>query len=101
MGAHNRYGLRLWVSALVCCNPLTVGVVPPAGAGTGDEVPLVAVPKASCRPGDKVETGLQGQVPLADRLSGRAAEGYHCNLDLVGGFLSGSFANFDTYKDCA
>jgi hypothetical protein len=34
--------------------------------------------------GDLLETGLQGQVPLADQLSGRAAQGYRKGLRLVG-----------------
>ncbi len=33
---------------------------------------------------DLLETGLQGQVPMADQLSGRAAQGYHKGLRLVG-----------------
>jgi len=37
-----------------------------------------------CAEGDLVETGLQGEVPLADQLSGRAAQGYNCGIDLVG-----------------
>lgn len=37
-----------------------------------------------CALGDRVETGAQGQVPLADQLSGRSKEGYACNLRLVG-----------------
>jgi hypothetical protein len=68
--------------------------------GTG-QVPLVTVEKARCRPGDKVETGLQGQVPVGDRVSGRAAEGYFCNMTMVGGVRTRSFANFDVYGDCA
>lgn len=39
---------------------------------------------AKCGPNDRPETGLQGQVPLQDQLSGRAAEGYFCNVRLVG-----------------
>jgi hypothetical protein len=62
---------------------------------------VVHLPKAQCRPGDRVETGLQGQVPRADRDSGRAASGYNCNLELIGGFPSHGFANFDTYAACA
>lgn len=56
---------------------------------------------AQCGPGDKPETGLQGQVPMADRASGRSVEGYTCNLKEVGYLPSSSFANFDTYKNCA
>jgi hypothetical protein len=42
------------------------------------------VPRAQCGPGSNPESGLQGQVPRADRESGRSAQGYSCNLDLVG-----------------
>src|SRR4051812_43982375 len=56
---------------------------------------------AQCGPNDRPETGLQGQVPLGDRASGRSVSGYNCNLDEVGFLASSSFANFDTYKNCA
>ena len=56
---------------------------------------------AQCGPGDRPETALQGQVPLADRATGRSVEGYTCNLTEVGFMPSSSFANFDTYKNCA
>src|SRR3954447_97198 len=80
----------------------------PAGAGAG-QVPIT---KATCAAGDKLtETALQGQVPWVDRLSGRAADGYHCNLSLIGrtGDVSDDpaepqihgWANFDTYETCA
>ncbi len=38
----------------------------------------------ACSPGDLVETGVQGLVPLADQVSGRSTRGYGCNLRLVG-----------------
>lgn len=60
-----------------------------------------AASPASCGAGDKPETGLQGQIPQVDRASGRAADGYTCNLREVGFFESTSFANFDTYDNCA
>ena len=56
---------------------------------------------AECGPDDRPETGLQGQVPLADRATGRSVEGYTCNLTEVGFMPSSSFANFDTYENCA
>lgn len=40
------------------------------------------VPKAVCGAGDVPEAGLQGQVPITERLAGFG--GYRCNLELVG-----------------
>lgn len=56
---------------------------------------------AECGPNDRPETGLQGQVPMPDRATGRSVEGYTCNLTEVGFMPSSSFANFDTYENCA
>ncbi len=50
------------------------------------EPPLVATPEAVCGPGSRPETGIQGRVSRADHESGRAAEGYTCNTELVGSF---------------
>lgn len=61
--------------------PFTAAFGESAGGGVVFEGP---VPRAACGPGSRPETGLQGQVPLADRESGRSSEGYTCNLDLVG-----------------
>jgi hypothetical protein len=55
--------------------------VAPARAG---EAWPANVPRARCGPGSLRETGLQGQVPIADQTSGRSALGYRCNLGLVG-----------------
>ena len=57
----------------------------PRCAAAFDSAP---VPKAACGPGSHPETGLQGRVSLADIMSGRAAEGYRCNTELVGTELS-------------
>src|SRR3712207_2773508 len=56
---------------------------------------------AQCGPNDRPETALQGQVPMSDRATGRSVEGYTCNLTEVGFLPSSSFANFDTYENCA
>ncbi|MGH8540959.1 MAG: LVIVD repeat-containing protein [Stenotrophobium sp.] len=53
---------------------------------------------------DLPETGLQGEVPLADQLSGRAALGYRKGLRLVGqNNIMSRGANFDLawLDDCA
>src|SRR5262245_31187677 len=46
------------------------------------ELFFAPVPKAVCGPGDKPETGLQGQVPAALRAAG--FQGFSCNLQLLG-----------------
>ncbi len=43
-----------------------------------------ALSAVACGPGDLPETGLQGQVPREERLSGRSAQGYRCNLERIG-----------------
>lgn len=42
------------------------------------------VPRAACDGNSLPENDIQGRVPLEDRVSGRHAEGYRCNLELVG-----------------
>ena len=61
----------------------------------------VAVPRAHCGPGSAPETGLQGQVPRADRVSGRARRGYSCNITLVGHQGSKAGYNVERYGHCA
>ena len=46
--------------------------------------PRHAVKQLPCRPGDHPETDLQGRVPPVDTATGRAAQGYNCNLEVVG-----------------
>jgi hypothetical protein len=54
-------------------------------AAVGDEDGSAeAVPVAECAPGSRPETSIQGRVPAADVASGRAAQGYTCNTELVG-----------------
>lgn len=50
-------------------------------------VPGNVVEEISCGPGSNPETGMQGRVSQADHDSGRAAEGYTCNTELVGSYM--------------
>lgn len=61
-------------------------------ASTPNGVPAVpavtgATPKAVCGPGSRPETGLQGRVSVEDHDSGRAAQGFTCNTELVGSYV--------------
>ncbi|MFT5563318.1 MAG: hypothetical protein ACI970_000029 [Myxococcota bacterium] len=47
------------------------------------EPPLTATPQGACGPGSRPESGVQGRVSRLDMQSGRAAEGYTCNTELV------------------
>jgi len=84
---------------------LLLALAPPASAQVEEE-PMTfpkrtSVPQVPCRPGDRPETGLQGRVPPADLVTGRAEQGYTCNLELVGTFRSPSSGTFEAFGDCA
>jgi hypothetical protein len=51
-------------------------------SATGSPFPA-ATPPATCGPGAREETDIQGRVPRADYDSGRAARGYRCNTRQV------------------
>ncbi|MFD0364756.1 LVIVD repeat-containing protein [Nocardia sp. GCM10030253] len=51
-----------------------------------DSIAADAAAAAQCGPGSAPETGLQGDVPAADRASGRSTQGYRCNITRIGGF---------------
>lgn len=84
--------------ALLSLSTAGPAVTIPAAAAPSTE----AVPNADCGPGSHPETGLQGRVSLQDIQSGRAAEGYRCNTELVGSELSstplGSFGGFKVHR---
>ncbi|GAB2659506.1 LVIVD repeat-containing protein [Nocardia goodfellowii] len=51
-----------------------------------DSIADTAAAAARCGPGSAPESGLQGDVPAADRDGGRSTLGYHCNMSLIGRF---------------
>lgn len=75
-------------------------LLPLAASATAAEGPTS--PKAKCGPGSLPETGLQGEVPLVDQLSGRSMQGYRCNLELVGQYAgNGGAIMMAWYGRCA
>jgi hypothetical protein len=100
--AHWMRAAALWtVVVLVAFNSGISAGAPPPGFNEKTGVWPTSVTAASCRRGDRVETGLQGEVTLEDRASGRSTAGYACNIDLVGQY-QGQGANFisASYKTC-
>jgi hypothetical protein len=80
------------ISLVALLGPLlSTSIVLAAAADVGDKranadpVPWTGpVPKAVCGPGDRTESGLQGQTTPEERSSGDSTLGYNCNLELVG-----------------
>src|SRR5918997_3490671 len=57
---------------------------------------LEAAPPANCGPGSRPEPSIQGRVPREEVDSGRAEQGYHCNLIEVG--QTGSTGGFRVHR---
>ena len=93
--------------ALSACGNSTLpgnddSAIDPGGGGIARPAWEQPVPKAVCSPEDRTETGLQGQVSNADRVSGRSLMGYNCNLDLVGQYAGeGASWQMAWFGDCA
>ncbi|MEP9413328.1 hypothetical protein ABLE92_03105 [Gordonia sp. VNQ95] len=61
-----------------------------------------AVAVAQCGPGSHPEPGLQGDVPAAERDSGRSAGGYSCNISAVGAYAGrGGGITSTSHDTCA
>ncbi len=93
-----RSRLVVTLACAVALTPLAVASGSPAQADSYE----AAVPRANCGPGSSPENGLQGQVPLADRRSGRSQQGYTCNLEMLGQYQGeGTTWVNPQYKHCA
>jgi hypothetical protein len=73
-------GLSRWVVVAGALAWTALGALP-AGAVDGPPPP---VPRAVCGPGSAPETDLQGRVPPGDYTTGRTANPYTCNTELIG-----------------
>src|SRR5262249_54353064 len=101
-----------WITVKGTSLMFALMVLPAASIASGDiadkRVSLVrnpwttVVPKAKCGPYDYVETGLQGQTSVAERISGLSELGFNCNVELVGQFQGeGASYGMAWYKHCA
>ncbi len=92
------------LSGLIAACSGTSSNAPPAEL---EPTAVDATPQGPCGPGSRPETGLQGRVSQADHDSGRAAEGFSCNAELVGSYTvpnaSGTAGGFkvERYVDAA
>jgi len=79
--------MALAVAALAACGSSDQNPAVPRQADlNAPRAKSATVPKATCGALDRVETGLQGQVPLAERQSGASTQPSNCNLEKVGQF---------------
>ena len=98
--------IRFVVSLIASLTLAACGSSAPVGNPSFADVPP-ATTKAVCGPGSRPETGIQGRVSQADHDSGRAAQGYTCNTELVGSYTIpnavGTVAGFkvERYVDAA
>ncbi|WP_107657989.1 LVIVD repeat-containing protein [Nocardia suismassiliense] len=84
-----RYRRLIVAAAAVLLAPSALGIAEPDPAGTVLEhrdIADTAVARATCADDSLPEPGLQGDVPAADRESGRSTQGYRCNISRIGGY---------------
>jgi len=76
--------VKLFTVATAAFPGLLLGAsIASAQAISSDGFPA-SVPKAICGPGDRTESGLQGETTVRERFSGDSETAYNCNLELVG-----------------
>jgi hypothetical protein len=68
---------------------------------TAEGPALEPVPQAECGPGSIPEPGMQGRVPADDVAAGGAADGYRCNVEVVGRHGSTGGYKVERYIDAA
>ena len=63
---------------------------------------LGPVPRPTCQPGDRTETGVDGQLTTAERASGASKKPYACNLKVIGEYAGqGAGHQLMWYGHCA
>ncbi len=79
---------------------LALSAMPVAAQG---QAPFLGpVPTPACRPGDRTEKGVDGQLTTAERASGASTQAYNCNLAIVGQYQGqGAGHQLMWYGHCA
>ncbi|SFL90919.1 hypothetical protein FEK33_06715 [Nocardia asteroides NBRC 15531] len=81
---------------------VAVLLLPLGAVATTPAIGAPARPPVQCLPGSLPETGLQGDVPAADRDSGRSRDGFRCNMRLLGSSAGrGGGITSVTFDHCA
>ncbi|MGS2809148.1 LVIVD repeat-containing protein [Nocardia sp. MW-W600-9] len=83
------YRRLLTAAAAVLLVPAAIVIAEPDSSGVvleSRDIADTAVARANCAGDALPEPGLQGDVPAADRDSGRSTQGYRCNISRIGGY---------------
>lgn len=75
---------RLSATSALAAALVMSGLMPGRAAEDAQKPWTAAVPRAKCGPGSRAESGLQGSTTLAERFGGASAQGFSCNMQLVG-----------------
>lgn len=94
--APSRAAARRLVLVLLTVAALGAGWLASGTAGAAGPTTAPPVPAAHCGRGSLPETSIQGRVPKADYVDGRAAKGYRCNTRQVA--HQGSSGGFKTLR---
>jgi hypothetical protein len=89
-------------AGLLLTSTAAAGVPPRAAAPAlaAVEAPA-ATPQGKCGPGSRPETGMQGRVPAEDVEAGLVADGFTCNVELIGQHGPSGGYKVERYVDAA
>jgi hypothetical protein len=63
---------------------------------------MASLPVAHCRKGDRTESGITGFTTAEEIASGKAAQGFNCNADIIGQYQGeGASWQLTAWKNCA
>lgn len=89
------------LSLLALAGCLALGTASGPTASAADPLTPPTTPRAVCGPGAIPETGMQGRVSAADVTSGKAKNGFRCNLVQIGHVGTSGGYKVERYVDKA